>query len=179
MAAIKGGDKLEGYLKQLAARMGNTKSVAIGFLEGSTEPDGTSIPMIAAIQEFGAPKAKIPPRPFFRNMIAAKSPGWAAGIATQLKETNYDILKTLSRTGEAISGQLQESIISTYAPPLSPITVMLRGMKSNDQSLVVTGKTVGEAAARVAAGKTNYGASMKPLVDSGNLLNAVAYKVKT
>jgi hypothetical protein len=179
MGTIKGGEKLESYLKELAARMGNAKTVSIGFLEGSTEPDGTSIPMIAAIQEFGAPKAKIPPRPFFRNMIAAKSPGWAEGVATQLKETNYDILKTLSRVGEAVSGQLQESIINTYEPALSPVTVMLRGMKSNDQSLVVTGKTVGEAAARVAAGKTNYGASTKPLVDSGNLLNAVAYRVKT
>ena len=85
----------------------------------------------------------------------------------------------MSSCVDGIKGQLQQSIIDTNEPALSPVTVMLRGMKSNDQSLVVTGKTVGEAAARVAAGKTNYGASTKPLIDSGNLLNAVDYTVKS
>jgi hypothetical protein len=179
MGAIKGGDKLVAALAKISAGVSKPATLSVGFLEGATEPDGTSIPMIAAIQEFGAPKAKIPPRPFFRNMVAAKSPEWPKAVGDLLKETDYDAVKTLGQAGEGIKGQLQQSIIDTNEPALSPITVMLRGMKSNDQSLVVTGKTVGEAAERVAAGKTNYGASTKPLIDSGNLLNAVDYTVKS
>jgi hypothetical protein len=112
-------------------------------------------------------------------MIHNNSPGWPAAIAANLQATDNDVPETLTRMGMGIAGQLQESIINTYAPPLSPVTVMLRGMKSHDQGLVVTGKTVGEARARVAAGLTNYGASTKPLIEHGNLLNAVGYEVKT
>lgn len=179
MAELKGGASFRAVLTKMAAKLSKSNTVRIGFLEGSTEPDGTSIPMIAAIQEFGAPKAHIPPRPFFRNMIHEKSPEWPDEIAHNLKATDYNIPVTLDRMGQGIAGQLQESIINTFEPPLSPVTVMLRGMKSHDQSLVVTRKTVEEARARVKAGLTNYGASTKPLIDSGNLLNAVGYEVKT
>jgi hypothetical protein len=178
VAVIKGGDKLEAALNKTAANASKAATLSVGFLEGSTEPDGTSIPMIAAIQEFGAPKANIPPRPFFRNMIAAKSGEWLGAVADLLKANDYDAEKTLGQTGEAIKGQLQQSIIDTMEPALSPVTIMLRGMKSNDQSLVVNRTVVEEARARVAAGLTNYGASEKPLIDSGNLLNAVDYTVK-
>lgn len=176
---MSGGATFRAVLTKMAAKLSKPGTVRIGFLEGSTEPDGTSIPMIAAIQEFGAPRAHIPPRPFFRNMISAKSPEWPAAIATNLKATNYDIPLTLRRLGNGVAGQLRELIIDTYQPPLSPVTVMLRGMKSQDQSLVVTRKTVEQARARVAAGLTNYGASTKPLIDQGNLLNAVDYEVHT
>jgi hypothetical protein len=178
MPTMSGGTTFRAILTKMAAKLSKPGTVLIGFLEGSTEPDGTSIPMIAAIQEFGAPKAHIPPRPFFRNMITAKSPGWPGGIAFQLKATDYNIPLTLQRTGMAIQGQLQESIINTHTPALSPVTVMLRGMKSQDQSLVVNRRVVEQARARVEAGLTNYGASIKPLIDQGNLLNSVGYEVK-
>lgn len=179
MAKMSGGVNFRAVLTKMAAKLSQPGTVRIGFLEGSTEPDGTSIPLIASIQEFGAPRAHIPPRPFFRTMIHDKSPEWPAAIAANLQATDNDIPETLARVGMGISGQLQESIINTYTPPLSPVTVMLRGMKSQDQSLVVTRKTVEEARARVNAGLTNYGASTKPLIDQGNLLNAVGYEVKS
>lgn len=179
MSAVKGGDKLAAALAKISAGVSQPATLSVGFLEGATEPDGTSIPMIAAIQEFGAPKANIPPRPFFRTMVAAKSPEWPKAVADLLKANNYDAVKTLGQTGEGIKGQLQESIIDTMEPALSPVTVMLRGMRSNDQSLVVNRTVVEEARARVKAGLTNYGASTKPLIDSGNLLNAVDYTVKS
>ena len=179
MPTMSGGHTFRAILTKMAAKLSKPGTVRIGFLEGSTEPDGTSIPLSLVSRNLALRKAHIPPRPFFRNMIHDKSPGWPDGIAFQLKATNYDIGETLHRTGAAIAGQLQDSIINTYTPPLSPVTVMLRGMKSQDQSLVVTRKTVEEARARVAAGLTNYGASTKPLIDQGNLLNSVAYEVKT
>lgn len=178
MATIKGGEKLAAALAKISQGVSKPATLSVGFLEGSTEPDGTSIPMIAAIQEFGAPKAQIPPRPYFRNMVAAKSPEWPKAVGGLLKDNDYDAEKTLGQTGEGIKGQLQQSIIDTMEPALSPVTVMLRGMKSNDQNLVVNLTVVEEARARVAAGKTNYGASTKPLIDTGNMLNSVDYVVK-
>jgi hypothetical protein len=178
MTAIKGGEKLAAALAAISAKASRAATLSVGFLEGATEPDGTSIPMIAAIQEFGAPKVNIPPRPFFRNMISAKSGDWPEAVGDLLKANDYDVEKTLGQVGEGIKGQLQQSIIDTMEPALSPVTIMLRGMKSNDQSLVVNRTVVEEARARVAAGLTNYGASEKPLIDSGNLLNAVDYTVE-
>src|SRR5262249_53586908 len=82
-----------------------------------TYPDGTPVAMVAALDEFGSEKA--PPRPFFRNMVAAKSDEWPPAIAALLKANDYDAAKALELAGSGIKSQLQESIIDTVAPPLS------------------------------------------------------------
>lgn len=179
MVTLKGGEGLAKALNEIAKNVSKAASVDVGFLEGSTYPDGKSVPEIAAIQEFGAPKAGIPPRPFFRTMIEAKSPEWGDAVGNLLVANKYDAAKTLGQTGAAIKGQLQDSIIETYNPPLSQITLMLRKMRAEDPDLIVTGKTVGEAARRVAAGESTEGVSTKPLVDSGVLLNSVDFEVKS
>jgi hypothetical protein len=135
--------------------------------------------MIAAIQEFGAPRAGIPPRPFFRNMIAAKSPEWGLATGALLVANDYDADKTLRQVGEAVAGQLRESIINTNSPALSPVTLMLRKMQGEDSSLIVTGKTVGIARQRVDSGESSSGVSTKPLVWTGHLLNSIDYEIKS
>lgn len=174
---LSGGKGLEHYLKTLAEKVTNPGTLRVGFLEDATYPDGTLVAMVAAIQEFGAPAAGIPPRPFFRYMILNESPTWGEKLANLLDTHGYDARKALALMGEGIAGQLRQSIIDTVAPPLSPITLMLRQMRADDPDLEVTGKTVGEAAARVAAGKEATGVSTKPLVDTGVLLAAVDYEV--
>lgn len=179
MAKISGGKKLKAALDKIAVSLGKGGTVKVGFLAGATYPNGTPVAMVAAIQNFGAPKVGIPPRPFFSNMVKDKSPGWPDAIALNLKATDYNVEQTLGLVGAGIEGQLQQSIIDTNTPALSPVTVMLRGMKSNNSSLVVTGATVAEARRRVALGMTNYGASTKPLVDDGHMLNSTGNEVKT
>ncbi|MBB3743907.1 hypothetical protein FHX10_003406 [Rhizobium sp. BK591] len=179
MVTLKGGDKLAAALAEISQKVSKASSVDVGFLEGATYPDGKSVAEIAAIQEFGAPRAGIPPRPFFRTMISEKSPQWPEAVGDLLVSNGYDAAKTLGQTGEAIKGQLQQSIIETFNPPLSPITLMLRKMRSENPDLVVTGKTVGEAARRIKAGESTSGVSTKPLVDSGVLLGSVDYEVKS
>lgn len=174
---LVGGNRFKAAISDLSRKLAKAGTLRVGFLEGAKYPNGTPVAMIAAIQNYGAPRRGIPPRPFFSNMVKDKSDSWGPAMAETLKRTNYNTEQTLELTGQGIKGQLQQSIIDTYSPALSPITVMLRGMKANDSSLVVTGKTVGEAAQRVADGKTNYGASTKPLVDSGYLLSRVDYEV--
>ncbi len=127
MATIKGGRKLELALARIAAQVRGGGGVRVGFLEGATYPDGKPVAMIAAIQNFGAPRAGIPPRPFFSNMIAAKAASWGPAIAKLLKDNNYNVARVFQLTGEGIKGQLQQSIIDTNAPPLSPYTIRRKG----------------------------------------------------
>ncbi len=92
--------------------------------------------MIAAIQNYGAPRAGIPARPFFSNMIRDKKAEWPKGIAIQLRANGYDVPRTLDRVGHAIAGQLRESIIKTNSPPLAPSTIRRKG---HSKPLVDTG----------------------------------------
>jgi hypothetical protein len=176
--AFSGGKALEAKLRELAKKVGKAATLRVGFLENATYPDGKPVAMVAAIQEFGAPAAKIPSRPFFRNMVAAKSPNWGESLGNVLKGTDYDAGKALAVMGESIKGQLVDSIVEINSPALSPTTLMLRKMRSEDQGLVVTGKTVGEAARRVADGESYAGVSTAVLIDSGHLQNSVDYEVK-
>ena len=176
MATATGGDKMKAALANLAAKLSNASVVQVGFPEGSTEADGTSIPMIAAIQEYGS--AKIPPRPFMRNTVAEHSSEWPEILCTALQSNGYDAAKALGVLGEVMKNQIQQSIIDLDAPALSEVTVMLRGMRSQGRYRdMAFGNLIKEAVARVAAGKTNYGASTKPLVDSGTMLGSVVAEV--
>lgn len=177
MAVIKGGNRLNAALKKIAQDLKKKGKLRVGFLEDAQYPSGMPVGAVAAIQNYGAPRAGIPARPFFSNMVKDKSRAWPAQLTTILKSTNYDTDLALTRMGMIIKGQLEDAIIDMNAPPLSPITVMLRGMRSNNPSLKVTGKTVGEAAQRVEDGKTNYGASTKVLDDTGYMLRKVDYSV--
>jgi hypothetical protein len=129
MAAIKGGDKLAIALAKIAAGISKPGTLSVGFLSGATAPNGDSIPERAANNEFGTPNAKypIPPRPFFRNMIAAKSPEWPAAVGNLLKANDYDATKALDIAGEAIEGQLRQSITDLTSPPLAEATIKAKG----------------------------------------------------
>ena len=124
---ISTGPGLRKRLSEIARGLDKAAKVRIGFLENATYPDGKPVAMIAAIQEFGAPARNIPPRPFFRQMIAAKSPEWPQAIADLAVSTDYDAAAMLGQTGEAIAGQLRESIVNLTEPPLAPATVARKG----------------------------------------------------
>lgn len=59
-AGVSGGDRLEAVLRGMAAKL-QAGTLRVGFLENSTYPDGTSLPMVAAVQEFGG-TINLPPR---------------------------------------------------------------------------------------------------------------------
>ena len=151
MGVISGGDKLNAALDKIAAKLDKGGTLKVGFLAGAMASDGQSIPLRAALNEFGHENANgttVPPRPFFRNMIAAKAGEWPDAIAGLLKSTNYDVDKTLNLTGEAIKSQLTQSILDLWEPPLSPVTIEKKGFD-------------------------------KPLIEHGDMIRAVAAEVKT
>lgn len=127
MSTLSAGGGLEAALDKIASALKEGGTVRVGFLEGATYPDGTSVPMVAAINEFGAPSRKQPPRPFFRRMITAKSKEWPAAVEANLKATNYDAARTLILVGEGIVGQLRQSIVDLTEPPLAASTIKAKG----------------------------------------------------
>lgn len=133
---IKGGEKLKAALDKIAQSVTKPAALQVGFLEGATYPDGKSVAMIAAIQNFGAPSRGIPPRPFFSNMVKDKSPEWPEALGKVLVAKNYDATAALELMGQGIKGQLQESVVDTNSPPLSPRTVARKGF---DKPLIDTG----------------------------------------
>lgn len=176
---VKGGNKFEAELQRMVGAVASAESVKVGFLEGATYPDGTSVAMVAAIQNWGAPAAGIPPRPFFTNMIAAKSPEWGPATGALLVANGYDAARTLAMVGEAVAGQLRDSIVATNDPPLSPVTLMIRKMKS--EGATITRASLGVARGRLAAGESVAGVPTKPLISwpgGGHMLNSVDYEVK-
>lgn len=125
MATISGGARLERALASIARRLDRRVTLRVGFLENARYPDGTPVAMIAAIHNYGAPRAGIPPRPFFSNMIRDHQGEWPGAIAGLLR--TMDPADALDVAGQAIAGQLRQSIIDTNDPPLAPSTVARKG----------------------------------------------------
>lgn len=136
MASLSGGKKFDAAMLKLAAAVRNPGTLRVGFLSKAKYPDGTPVAMIAAIQDFGAPRASIPPRPFFRNMIAEKRAEWPKAVADLLRIHDGDTAKTLALMGDAIQSQLKQSIQDTNSPPLKPATIRRKGF---DKPLIDTG----------------------------------------
>ena len=171
-AHISGGDKLDAYLKTLSSKVTNAAQLDVGFFEDAEYPDGTSVAMIAAIQEFGAPKKGIPPRPFFRTMVAAKADEWGPMLGALLDHNDGDAKQSLGQLGEEIKADLKQSIVDTNSPANSPVTDLLK------QRFPMGGQTfkdVMKARHDVANGVT--APPGKPLVQTGQMLNSVEERV--
>jgi len=169
---LSGGDALEDKLAEIAKRVAKPFAVRVGFLEGATYPDGTPVAQVAALQNFGAPAAGIPARPFFTRMITEKSPRWGDALAALLKSTGYDTKAALSQMGIGISGQLRESIVAMMDPPNSMVTNLL---KQRFPMADYEFEDVLQAWDDVAKGET--AAPGKPLVWTGHMLNSIDFEV--
>ena len=169
-------DKIKAALDRVPAQMEKVEA-KIGWFPSAQYKDHTPVASIAAIQEFGAPEDHIPARPFLRPTIARDKEMWVRQLGRGVKDVladrlnGHDVFSAIAKAG---AQGVQKTIASIHAPPLSPITIMLRGMKLADNDLVVTRKTVDEAAAKVARGEAPPKApSLKPLVYTGTLIATV------
>lgn len=136
MAAVKGGEKIAAKIEQIRKKLTNAKQVRAGFLEGATYPDGTSVAMVAAANEFGSTgEGRFqPPRPFFRQAIDGNKTKWSNGLAKSLMKD--DAQTALSKAGEVITGDVQSSIQSLVSPALAQSTIKAKGF---DKPLIDTG----------------------------------------
>ena len=159
-APFQGGEKLVARLRSVAGKLAKGGTLRVGFLEGTTYPDGTSVPMVATVQEWGSISKKIPPRPFFRPMIAKCSPGWGPILAAQLERCNFDAGRALKQLGNQMEGELQQSIKDVTAPALADATVAARIARRKSKRSKINPITI-----------------RKPLIDTGIMLRSVRSEV--
>ncbi len=163
----------------------NDLKAKVGFFEDSKYDDGTPVAYVAAIQEFGYPKGRIPPRSFMRTTFKAENKKWSDLMAKELKKalTAEGAAASADHAFERVSakaaGDVRKTIANIQSPPLSPVTLQLRswaraGIKINMTKVRQAATLVKKG---VATGAT--GSAAKPLVFDGILLNAVTNEVST
>ncbi len=145
-------DAINDFLNKVASQL-ESKQVKVGFIDGATYPDGTSVAMIAAGNEWGIPENNQPPRPFFRNAISEHEKEWGDAVERGLEE-GYPVDQVLELIGAKIQGDVQESIATLVDPPLSPTTLHIRRTRKDRPT-----------------------DSTKPLVDSKVMIGDVNYEV--
>lgn len=146
-------DHIAKVLEQLQHR-----EIQIGFFETAVYPDGTPVAYVAAIQEFGS--GPIPPRPFLRPAAADNQDKWgnlaASGIKAALREA-IQLDYALGQVGFVGAGDVQNAIKAVQSPGLADSTIRNRRTRTNK----------------------NKNQSVKPLVDTGQMLQSVTSKVET
>ena len=165
---MAGFDKLEARLGELTKRVAEPRHVRVGFAEDATGQDGQPIATRAVVNNFGAPSQGIPPRPFFSNMVAEEGPKLPDRMARVLEAADYDVDVALERMGDGLKRALVQSITSGSYTALAPATIARKGGVTLSTK---AGKLFGKDAP--AGGTSPYGPA-KPLVETGDMLNAVS-----
>ena len=144
-------------IKKMLAEL-EKKEIRVGFFENSKYTDGTPIAYVAAIQEFGY--GPIPPRPFMRPAEEENKGKWLKGIAAGVRGViagNVTLDHALEQVGMVAAGDVRKAIKAVTAPPLAESTVRARHRRKKGKKAV----------------------SRKPLVDTGQMLQAVNSAVVT
>lgn len=138
---------------------------------------GQKVAIVAAIQEFGAPAAGIPPRPFIMPTVKAEKNKWGEIIASGIKKvikgtaTAFDVLDAVGIQAES---DMKTMVTSIYSPALSPVTVILRKWRSAGRR--IDASVVEEARSAISRG-ADPGSDNKPLNDSGVLIASIGHAV--
>ncbi|QGW02615.1 hypothetical protein F9282_06300 [Proteus terrae subsp. cibarius] len=143
---------LEKYLTDLAGRI-NATEVRVGFIDGNTYTDGTSVAQVAYENEYGVPENNQPPRPFFRNAINSNREEWVQAISNGIA-SGTDARGVLEVVGARAVADVQISISELVDPPLSQTTLKIRREREKRPTT-----------------------STKPLIDSGDMYSSVNYEV--
>lgn len=147
---IKGGDKYKAFLDKMAQIAGGVKA---GILGGATTTDGQSIAEYAVYNEFGT--SRIPARPFMRTVAKEKPEQWVKNMVSIVKGRAKDPQawkEALGLAGEQMKADIKDSIQNGSWTPNAPATVATKKRK---------GKVEPD----------------HPLIDTGQMLEAVSYEV--
>lgn len=154
--------------------------VAVGWFDSARYDDDTPVAYVAAIQEFGAPRAGIPPRPFLKPCISANEEMWAEKISKGMSAVIAGKItgdQVLDAVGGLAARQLQKQISEVSEPELSDVTLLLR--KWRKEGKTITGKTVAEARDLVNKGEADVsGVPTDPLNDTGYMIATVQHLVR-
>ena len=114
-------------LKAMLDKYRNMESMTlrVGIIETMTYPDGMTTAQVGLINEYGAPEANIPARPFFRTAIEDNRKALQAGVAKSLAKDGPEI--ALAKAGQFMSDAFTESVQTWTDPPNAPSTIKAKG----------------------------------------------------
>lgn len=109
-------------LNLIAKEMSKKGTVKVGLPSGSNNyPDGTSVIMVGAVQEFGSPARKVPERSFLRSTLFEKRRVYKKLFA----ELGFKVLMGKLTSDEAmrilgltVESDVKEKITDISSPPL-------------------------------------------------------------
>lgn len=144
MAAAHIKQKNPGWLERLVARYRNESVLAVGYplgtgAVGTRYPDGTSLVMVAAVQQYGSASRGIPARPFMTQ---------GAPLAVERTRPVVEVMVRAMNAGKATAEQalgemgpyaqaaFQDVIREGEYEPNSPVTIR---RKESSQPLIDTG----------------------------------------
>lgn len=147
MTVVRKGGALATLTAALEAL--DNQEARVGWFESARYPDGTPVAYVATIHEFGTSDGHVPSRPFMRPAVADNGPEW------------------MEQLGAGARAALQGST--------SPSAVLE----------VVAAKAAGDVAKKIAAvtsptlapATVRRKGSTKPLVDTGQMIQSVTYRV--
>lgn len=148
--------KFESLKKSVDQAEKSRKVGKVGWVKKSKYPDGLFVAAVAAVQEYGDPKNRIPPRPMLRPTADKKQNQWAKLVKDAAEKAFEkggkldDVLEVLVLTA---AGDVRKTIASIETPPLSPVTIRNRLRKRKN--------------------KTKIGKLTKPLIDTGVMRDTV------
>ena len=124
---MSGARGLRAFAQRLQRDLDRAPTLRVGFLDGATYPDGTSVASVAAFNEYGDPARGRPPRPFMRQTIEREREGWGKTLAAGLRMNDYNAAAGLGVLGEDIAGAIRETISQFDSPPLALSTIARKG----------------------------------------------------
>lgn len=158
------------------------REVLVGFPESTAErtlePDEKGDITNAAlgyIHDNGDPDVNIPARPFMREGMQEAIPGVTAGLMKVAKQvvvrrSSVDVEKGLTQIGLKVQFALRRKINEGIPPPLSPLTLAKRAAKGR--------KGAAKELENRAQGLPPSTQLAKPLIDTGQLRNAINFVIR-
>lgn len=125
-------DKVKLTLERIPEEFENLVA-QVGFPSGFSYENGMSVAEVAAINEFGAPAAKVPARPFMTPTVKNYQEDWVKMVSKDVpkvalgKLTAFDVLDKLGRVAAM---NMKEQITNTNYPPNAPSTIARKGFNA-------------------------------------------------
>ena len=149
-AIVKGGKKLDALVQKVRRAQARPAVIEVGLFESARYQDGTSVAMVGAIHQFGAPNNKlygrpapIPARPWFTSALPKIEKAVREIVRDNVDPRNPVLSRAAAgKIGAVAKGILQESITELSQPPLSETTIKLKraaGKKGRLNVLIDTG----------------------------------------
>lgn len=173
----KNYSKFSQKLKNISNLLEKNYTLKVGWFEGDKYNNGEKVGIVAYKQEHGfittlpnGKQTEVPPRPFVRPAMANNSNKWRKQILEDIKTVlsenkSRNIKSCFDRLGKTVRDDIKEAITDVWEPPLSDYTIDLRMEKKGVKNFN-----------RLGLKKTQE--LMKPLIDTGKMIDSCKYSVK-